>query len=101
MPLDIGPITRSTARDSYIMAQALFVAMGVLRERDHPFKELSNADDMEAILDKLWPDMKALFISQELRRRAYLAGYAPKADEMPATDDELVEWLVRNEKPSK
>ena len=52
-------------RGLYIIAQALYKAIAVMKDVPAPRTEVSNIKDMEFILDNLFPQYKAIFEMQK------------------------------------
>ena len=52
---------RDTPRGQFILAQALYLGIKALYLYDEPYREVSNAMDMNYLLDTLHPGMKVLF----------------------------------------
>jgi hypothetical protein len=91
-------VTRSNARDQLIMAQALYEASFVLRNREPAYlREPSNANDMELMLWTLFPSMAMIYRSQDLRRRAHMLGFRPDVSQPPPSDDDMIEFILANE----
>jgi hypothetical protein len=53
--------TDITGRDSYIMAEALYLAIKWINAQPKEYRSLSNQEDMQAILDARWPSFKEIF----------------------------------------
>ena len=53
--------TDITGRDSYIMAEALYLATKWIDAQPKEYRSLSNQEDMRAILDARWPSFKEIF----------------------------------------
>ena len=52
-------------RGLYIIAQALYKAIAVMKDVPAPRTEVSNIKDMEFILDNLFPQYKTIFEMQK------------------------------------
>ena len=52
---EIAASLLKSMRGSLIVGQALYIASQVLKKMDHPFNEVSNAEDMEMIGECLFP----------------------------------------------
>jgi len=67
-------------RGQYILSQALTVAIAALQDVEPPHREISNIDDMQLILDGLFPiyrDIHGEFVTEHRKLLARLATKQP------------------------
>lgn len=82
-----------TGRDDAIIAQALFEAAYLLRNREPAhLREPSNAKDMERILFARYPGSAFAYAHRHLLGRAIALGYHPPVGEIH--EDVLVEYIL-------
>jgi len=62
--------TRLTPRDHYIISQALYVAIDTLSRVPMPHRENSNIDDMQFLLETLFPIYPAVVEATKLANAA-------------------------------
>ena len=80
-----------TGRDDYVIAQALYVAIKTLHQAEFP--QLSNIEDMQAILDGRYPGAWDEFELQHYARLALARGWKAAGQ---FTVNDLKKWLAEN-----
>jgi hypothetical protein len=83
-----------TGRDDLIIAQALFEAAYLLRNREPAhLRQPANARDMEKILFTQYPGLARAYAFQHLLGRAMDLGYQPVVGEK-VSEEVLVEFIL-------
>lgn len=85
--------TDITGRDGYIIAEALHLAIKWIDAQPERRRSLSNQEDMQAILDAMWPELKEAFAFEDDLRLARQLGFKMPADGEPVTRTDLDEFL--------
>ena len=89
--------TEVTGRDDYIIAQALWEASKLLDSLPDKERPESNIEDMRAILETRYPDLRAGFVGEDVIHRALRMGF-PLEKGQSYTVEDFTAFLDR-EKP--
>ena len=82
-----------TGRDGYIMAHALHLAIKWIDAMPEEHRDLSNQQDMRAILQTQFPQQAKLFAFQDDLERALRHGFVVEEGE-PISSDDLRDFLA-------